>query len=1067
MPAPLRSCRPFLPALLATLLPLVAGPGGAGAQNAEGTGATPARGAMEVGSGTAAGAATEGVDASLFGDLDYRTVGPSRGGRVTAVAGHPSHRHTFYMGSTGGGVWKTTDYGHTWRNISDGYLDATPAIGAIRVAPSDPDVLWVGTGSDGIRSNIITGRGVYRSTDAGETWRHVGLRDVGQIGRMVVHPNDPDRVWVAAIGAPFGKGPDRGVYRTADGGETWEKVLFIADSVGVYGLERAPDDPETLYATAWRAERKPWTIISGMEASAGGGVYKSTDGGETWRTVNEGLPEGLIGKIDLAVTPADPDRVYALVEAPDPEEGLYRSDDRGETWRLVSTHGGLMSRPFYYTNVHADPRNPDRVWVNNVRFYKSVDGGESWETVSTPHGDNHDLWINPDDPEIMVQGNDGGANVTLDGARTWSTQHNQPTAELYQVDVDDRFPYWLYAGQQDNSTIAVPSLPPAEPATAGPEGWWKAIGGCETGPAVPQPGSEPLVVFANCKGRFGRFSMRTGQEQQYYVGAENMYGANPADLIQRFQRTVPIEVSPHDPQVVYHASQYLHRTRNGGQTWERISPDLTAFRPERQVVSGGPITRDITGEEHFSTLYVVEESPHEPGVIWTGANDGPVHVTRDGGESWTDVTPQGWGEDGRMNAIEISPHDPGKVYVAGYRFLVDDWQPYVFRTGDYGETWERITTGKNGIPGDVPVRVIREDPEREGLLYAGTEFGMYVSFDDGGQWQPFQLDLPVTPVTDIELVRGDLVLSTMGRGFWVVDDLSPLRQAEPRIASARAHLYVPRDAYRMRYRTPGGFFSGPEPHEPEFPEPGAFIDYHLSAEAEDEVTLEILSSSGEVIRGFSSAAEGYAYREVQEMRAPHTVREGSPRLETTAGHHRFRWDLRHPGAWAPEGSRSRPGPLVVPGEYRVRLSVGEWSETRPLRVRIDPRVADDGVTLAHLREQEELNLRIRDLQGEARRAAERVRELREGAEGSSSGVTGELAALEEALVTDPANTVSSYPRPMLIDQIGYLYGMTSRADQKPGDDAHERYAALRNELDGLVNRLEAAARRVAELEGER
>ena len=1004
----------------------------------------------------------ETVRPALFQDLSWRSVGPSRGGRVTAVAGHRSHPHTFYMGSTGGGVWKTTDYGSTWHNISDAHFDATAAIGAIRVAPSNPDILWVGTGSDGIRSNVITGRGVYKSTDAGQTWSHVGLRDVGQIGRMVVHPDDPDRVWVAAIGSPFGKGPERGVYRTEDGGQSWEKVLFIADSVGVYGLERAPDDPETLYASAWRAERKPWTIISGMEASAGGGVYRSTDGGDSWERINEGLPGGLIGKIDLAVTPDDPDRVYALVEAPEPLEGLYRSDDRGNTWRQVNDREGLLARPFYYTNVHADPTDADMVYVNNEGFYKSTDGGETFERRPTPHGDNHDMWINPDDPDIFVQSNDGGANVTLDGGRTWSSQQNQSTAELYQVDVDDRFPYWLYAGQQDNSTIGVPSLPPAEPAPSGPTAWWKAVGGCETGPVVPQPGSEPLVVFANCKGRFGRFLMETGQEEQYWVGAEYMYGTNPAELIYRFQRTVPIEVSPHDPNVVYHGSQYVHRTRTGGQSWERISPDLTAFQPEHQVVSGTPITRDITGEEHYSTLYVIEESPHEPGVIWAGANDGPLHVTTDGGRSWTDVTPDEWGEDGRINSIEISPHDPGRVWVAGYRFLLDDWEPYVFLTTDYGRSWTRVTTGENGIPADHPVRVVREDPVRQGLLYAGTEFGMYVSFDNGVHWQPLQLDLPVTPITDIEVYRGDLAVSTMGRGFWILDDLTPLRQAGSEMASADVHLFRPADAHRLRYdATPG---RGDAPHHPEYPEPGAVLDYYLDEDVDGEVTLEITDADGNLVRGFSSASEGYRYRSEQGMRGPRVVREGEPRLETEAGHHRFRWDLRHRAPWAREGERTRPGPLAAPGTYRVTLSHGEEQETRSLRVLIDPRIREAGTTVADLREQLELNLGIRDLLGEARRTAARVESLLDetGGEGGPGPTRTALREIQAELVTEPMDTVSSYPRPMLIDQIEYLYGMTTSADQEPGEDAHTRFATLRERLDGIQKELRELERSVAD-----
>ncbi len=964
------------------------------------------------------------IDASVFGDLHFRMVGPTRGGRVTTVEGHPAHPRTFYMGATGGGVWKTEDHGHTWRNISDGHFQ-TASIGAIQVADADPDVIYVGTGSDGIRSNVITGRGLYRSTDAGETWELVGLEDAGQIGAVEVHPEDPDLVYVAALGHPFGKNEERGVYRSKDGGGTWERVLFANDSTGAVDLELHPANPEIIYAAMWRAERKPWTIISGGGPGTGDGIWKSSDAGDTWRRVTEGLPQGLIGKIDFAVSRAEPDRVYALVEAVPEEEGLYRSDDAGETWRLVNDDSRrLMHRPFYFTNVHADPTDADVVYVMALRFYKSTDGGESFSTLSTPHADDHDLWINPEDPRIMIEGNDGGANVSLDGGRTWSTQHNQPTAELYQVDVDDRFPYWLYAGQQDNSTIAVPSLPPAESAPAGPEAWWDAVGGCETGPAVPRPGGATLV-YANCKGRFGVYDRRTGQERGHWVGGVYMYGTNPAELPYRFQRTVPIEVSPHDPDLVYHGSQYVHRTADGGVTWETISPDLTAFRPERQMVSGGPITRDITGEEHFSTLYVIEASPHDPAVIWTGANDGPVHVTRDGGATWHDVTPPGWPADGRVNAIEISPHDPDRAYVAGYRFLLDDWEPYIFRTADGGRSWTRLTSGENGIPVDHPVRVVREDPEREGLLYAGTEFGLYISFDGGGSWQPFQLDLPVTPVTDIEVHRGDLVLSTMGRSFWILDDLSPVRQATPEILASAAHLFAPRPAHRMRYG--GGGFGDRDPAAPEYPPPGAFIDYWLGGEATGPVALEILDEGGRTVRRFEGGA-----------------------VSSEPGLHRFRWDLRHPGPWSEEGRGGR-GPLAVPGRYGVRLTVGDWSATRPLELRIDPRVEAAGIGVDDLREQLELNVGIRDAISEARRTAAAIDSLQgalaevaaEEATATARALQGRLQALEELLVT---SDYGSYPKPRLIDQLEYLYGMTTRADQRPGRDARRRLDELRSEL---------------------
>ena len=989
-------------------------------------------------------------DSTHFQELDYRMVGPTRGGRVTAVDGHPAHPQTFYMGSTGGGVWKTTDYGDTWHNLSDGYFQS-PSIGDIDVAASDTSVIYVGTGSDGIRSNVIMGRGMYKSTDAGESWSFIGLREAGQIGAVRAHPENPDRVYVAALGHPFGTNEQRGVFRSTDGGDTWENVLYASDSTGAIDLELNPANPDEIYAAMWRGERKPWTIISG--AAEENGIYKSTDGGDTWRQLTDGLPQGLTGKINIAVTPADPDRLYALVEAPEPEEGLYRSDDRGETWTLVNgSNESLMHRPFYFTTITAHPTDPDVVYVGNVRNYKSTDGGESFERVPVTHVDVHSLWINPEDPDLMIQGNDGGATVSLDGGKTWSTQHNQPTAELYQVNVDGQFPYWLYAGQQDNSTIMVPSLPPAESAPAGTEGWWHAIGGCETGPVVPKP-DDPTIVYANCKGRFGRYSRETGQEKNYYVGAQYMYGRNPAELKYRFQRVSPIEVSPHDPGVVYHGSQYVHRTTDEGVTWETISPDLTAFKPEYQVTSGRPITRDITGEEHYSTLYEIEVSPHDPQVIWTGANDGPVHVTRDGGTTWTDVTPPDLPPNGRIDGIDISPHDPGTVYIAAQRRLLDDYHPYIYRSTDYGETWTLLTTGENGIPANYPTRTVREDPDREELLYAGTEYGVFVSFDDGQRWQSLRLDMPKTPITDLRVHQQDLVLSTMGRGFWVLDNLTPLHQLSDDIAAAEQHLYQPKTAYRMRYwggqRGPSG---------PEYRDPGAMIDYYFAEAPDEEVTLEIIDGTGRTIRVFSSLAgsDSAEAEPAARMTMPGPVEQAVDKLPAKAGHNRFVWNLRHPGIWSPSG-RSGRGPMAVPGQYRVRLRVGDWSETRPLRVRMDPRIEADGVTVADLEEQLQLNLSIRDAISKARRTATAIDSTRERlASAVESGevdaddaeaMQADLDALYGELVTSDEG---SYMPPMLIDQFGYLYSMTSSSDQRLGGDAFTRFETLRSRLDNIV-----------------
>jgi photosystem II stability/assembly factor-like uncharacterized protein len=988
---------------------------------------------------TMSGVAAE-YPSSLFSGLAYRMVGPSRGGRVTAVAGHRATPGTFFMGATGGGVWKTADYGQSWTNVSDGYF-ATGSIGAIRVADSDPRIVYVGTGSDGIRSNVIAGRGVYKSTDGGASWDFVGLRDVGQIGAVLIHPSNPDIVYVAAIGHAFAPSRARGVYRSTDGGRSWQQVLFVSDSTGAVDLEFAPDDPTLMYASMWRVERKPWTIISGARE---GGVYRSADGGESWQRLTGGLPAGLVGKSDLAVSPADPNRLYVLIEA-DSGAGLYRSDDRGERFALVSTQPGILNRPFYYTNVDADPKDADVVYVNNEGFFRSADGGSSFRRVSTPHGDNHDMWIDPSDSDVFIQSNDGGANVTRDGGRTWSTQHNQPTAELYQVDVDDQFPYWLYAGQQDNSTIAVPSLAPYG-APGGATAHWLDIGGCETGPAVPKPG-DPTIVFANCKGRFGRYSKATGQEMQFYVGAANIYGHNPADLTYRFQRVSPIEVSPHDPSVVYHGSQYVHVTRDEGRTWETISPDLTAFELDKQVASGAPITRDITGEEYYSTLYVIEESPLERGVIWTGANDGPIHVTRDGGTTWTDVTPPDLPPGGRVQNIDPSPHDAARAYVAVYRYLLGDWQPYLYRTADYGRTWIRLTDGTNGIPEDCPTRVVREDPDRAGLLYAGTEFGMFISFDDGNRWQPFQLNLPVTPVTDIAVYRQDLLLATMGRSFWILDDVTPLHEIADGLAQDRHHLFTPRRAYRLRYSSFGRGSA-----EPEYPPPGVTIDYYLAEPVRGELRLEILDTAGTVVQTIAGSAGA-----AQDPDAPGTgrgfgLRSPQARLDATPGMHRFVWDMRRaaPGDRR-TGRPGRGGPLATPGHYRARLTAGDWDATQEFELAIDPRVAADGVTKEDLEAQLTLSLLVLELQGAADSVLSGIRRLRSGA-GVDQGVQSELAALEREMVTAQG---ISYPQPMLLDQIQYVSAMLSRADQPPGGEAYTRYRELGEWLSRITLRLHA------------
>ncbi len=968
------------------------------------------------------------VDTSLFHGLTFRLVGPSRGGRVTTVTGVPSQPQTFYMGAASGGLFKTTDGGGSWSAVTDGQVPLG-STGDVAVATSDPNIVYLGTGSDGLRSNVSTGRGVYRSADAGATWQFAGLYDVGQIGAVRIHPTNPDIVWVAANGDAFKPHPERGIFKTTDGGRSWRKVLFVSDSTGAMDVELQPGNPDVVYAWMNRIERKPWAIISGSHE---GGFYKSTDGGEKWTRITTGLPGDLIGKGNLAVTADNPARVYALVEAK-PGGGFYRSDDGGQTWALINDQGSLITRPFYYTTLAADPTNADIVYAGAEGFFKSTDAGQSFTRFPTPHGDNHDMWISPVDGNTMIQSNDGGANVSYDGGRTWSTQGNQPTAEIYGIWTDNAFPYRLYGAQQDNSTFVMSSL-----ATGGEEGedWWSDTPGCETGPVIPHP-SKPDIVYGSCKGQYGVMNMETGQEKQYWVGAQSLYGNDARDLILRFQRVSPMDVSPHDPDVLYYGSQHVHRTRDLGVTWETISPDLTANPECCQGTSGIPITRDVTGEEFYSTLYAIRESLLEPGVIWVGSNDGPFHITRDNGKTWTDITPQGMPEGGRVAFIDPSPHRPGSAYYAVYRYLLGDYEPYLYRTDDYGRTWTRLTDGTNGIPGDWPTRVVREDPDREGLLYAGTEFGLFISFDNGAHWQSFDRNLPNVPIQDIKLFRKDLIIVTQGRSLWIMDNVSALHQLTPQVATQDVQLYKPRDGYRTR---DGANILGPN------------IEYYFANAPAAGVSIDILDAGGQVVNTYRSGATagrgggrrgGGGGDPDDDMMAGRGRggAGGGPRVTQDAGHNRFVWDVRHSN-----------GLTVPPGHYTARLTVNGTAHTQPFNVLIDPRIAAEGTTVADLVEQYQHNTRMRAMVAEAEQLGTRLREAQTrlaNATGEGAETLRQVNALASELFAEEVR----YGKPGLETHISYLAGMTARTDQKIGRDAIERHAVLRQQLDDLTARV--------------
>jgi photosystem II stability/assembly factor-like uncharacterized protein len=894
------------------------------------------------------------VDPIFFQEMKWRLIGPFRGGRVTTVTGVRGQPLTYYFGATGGGVWKTEDAGTTWKNVTDGHV-GTGSVGAVAVAESDPNVVYAGMGEAQIRGVASShGDGVYRSTDAGGTWHHLGLANTRQISRVRVHPEDPDLVYVAAQGSPWKANRERGVYRSRDGGRTWLRILYVDDHTGACDLAMDATNPRRLYAAFWDHRRLPWKIESG---GPGSGLYKSTDAGDTWERLSEGLPE-LMGKVGVAVSPARPQRVWAIVEAED--GGLFRSDDGGETWRLVNRDRKLIARAWYYTKVFADPRDADTVWVANAPLLRSIDGGRSFTEVDTPHGDHHDLWMHPDDPRRMIDANDGGANVSWNGGASWSTQTNQPTGQFYRVITDRRYPYYVYGGQQDNSTVAIASRTPGRGIDR--EDWYP-VGGCESAHIAFDP-DDPAKVWAGCyQGLITVYDVATRHQRNVMATPYLGLGSAPGDLDLRFNWNAPIVASPHDPKVIFHAGNVVLRSADGGSSWTAISPDLTRDEDDKQGPGGGPITNEAAGGEVYNTIFYLVESPHEAGTLWAGTDDGLVHLTRDGGDSWQDVTPEGI-EGALVNSIEVSPHDPASAYLAVTAYKLGDFTPHVFATTDYGETWRHLAAG---IAEDAFVRVVREDPGRGGLLYAGTETGLYVSFDDGERWQPFQLDLPVVPITDLAITDGDLVAATQGRAFWILDDLTPLRQVNDLVKASDVHLFKPRDAVRF----PSSSRREPPPAAGTNPPAGAILDYYLSeamierletgpqadegAEAEPgpkpvdesprppwdgEILLEILDEERDVIRAYSSREEELDPVDPPPQPAEYGFAEPQV-LPKKAGHNRFVWDLRREQvASVPELFVLYPRAKtyrVAPGTYQARLTVAGETRVKTFRVLADPR----------------------------------------------------------------------------------------------------------------------------------
>ncbi|MCH7489433.1 MAG: glycosyl hydrolase [Gemmatimonadetes bacterium] len=938
-------------------------------------------------------------DTTLYQGMKWRNIGPFRGGRSVAAHGVTSDPLTYYMGSVGGGVWKTTDAGVSWSNITDGADFGTSSVGAIAVAESDLNVVYVGMGEHSARGVMTShGDGVYRSTDAGKTWSHLGLEKTRAISRIRIHPNDPDLVYVAAQGAPYGANPERGIYRSRDGGTTWEQVLYIDENSGASDLSMDVTNPRILYAAFWDHRRYPWEVRSG---GPGSGIHKSTDGGDTW-TKLDGFPD-LMGKTAVDVSPANPDRVWALIEA-DPGGGLFRSDDAGATWTVVNDEWTPRARAWYYIEVFADPQDEETVYILNAPMLRSTDGGKTFTRVRTPHGDNHGLWINPTNNKIMINANDGGANVSFNGGKTWSTQRNQPTAQFYRVITDNRFPYWVYGGQQDNSTVAIISRNTA----GGGIGWkdWHSVGGCESA-HVGFDENNPTLVYAGCyMGQISEWDARTKSSHNIMAYPQLPAAMASRDMKYRFNWNAPIVVSKHDSNVAYHAGNILLRTRDRGITWEEISPDLTRDSDTTQGPGGGPITNEGAGGEIYNTIYYVAESPHDPNTIWAGSDDGLVHVTQDGGESWQDVTPDGLGET-TINAIEVSPHDPAAAYIAVTAYKFNDFTPHIYKTNDYGRSWDHVV---NGIGEDAFVRVVREDPARRGLLYAGTETGVYVSFDDGERWQSLQLNLPNSPITDLTIRHNDLIAATAGRAFWILDDLLPLQQLNDEVASSDMHLFAPRNAYRVGG---GGGFGGGGGAVGQNPPAGAIIDFYLAEEPDSTVTLDILDNTGTVVRSYSTQPD---------------KDEQQDSLPVAAGMNRFAWNLRHSNVKSISGVYvwgTLQGRKAVPGRYSARLSVGGRGLTESFEVLKDPRV---DATLADFRGQDAMLVSIRDELTSIHEGVIRLRDVREQVDdvvqraadheaadtitAAGQAITGQLDAVEDTLIqkrTVDGQTVINWP----------------------------------------------------------
>ncbi len=970
-------------------------------------------------------------DKNLYKALQWRSIGPYRGGRSIAVAGHADQPYTFYFGSTGGGIWKSTDGGMTWMNVSDGFLK-TGTVGALAVAGSDPNVVYAGMGETCIRGNMSYGDGVYKSLDAGKTWTNMGLKETQFIGRIAVHPKNPDWVYVAAMGQMFGTNKERGVYRSTDGGHSWKNILFKDERTGAVDIKIDPNNPRVIYAALWEAYRNPWSMSSG---GPGSGLYQSTDGGDTWAdlTKNPGMPKGIVGKIGIALSPVQADRVWAIVE--NENGGVFRSDDAGQIWQRVNDDRNLRQRAWYYSEIYPDTRNPETVYVLNVEFHKSMDGGKTFKTISSRHGDHHDLWIDPTNPDRMILGDDGGAEVTYNGGKTW-TEENQATAQFYHVVADNQYPYHLYAAQQDNSTIEIVSR--TSGAGIGVKDWHASAGG-ESGYVAVNPEKPHLTYGGSYEGYMTKLNYQTGQEKNIDIWPDNGIGSGAQALKYRFQWTYPILISPHDSRVLYAAAQCVFRSTDEGMSWDEISPDLTRNDTAKQKSSGGPITKDNTSVEYYNTVFSLAESPVQKGVLWAGSDDGLIHLSLDHGATWQNVTPKDLPES-LVSIIEPSPFDAGTAYAAVTRYKLNDFHPYLFKTADYGKTWKKIT---GGIRENDYTRVIREDPNRKGLLYAGTETGVYVSFTGGDSWQSLQLNLPVVPIHDLIVHGKDLIVATHGRSLWILDDVTPLYQLSDEVAGSETVLFKPREAYRtegFQFRRPGLALGQNPPN-------GAFIYYYFKEKPKDEVRLEFLDANGKLIMSYSSKKDkkGKAVEESKEFyEKPKETRMDLVPADT--GQNRFVWDLRDsdaveiPGAVLWDGDLR--GPKAVPGKYQVRLTAGKFSQTQPFEIKKDPRVE---ASLEDLNAQRELLTAIHRKISETHQAVNVIRNIQK----QINDLAGKIKD------TTAAKRIKDFAKP-LSDSLSVIENELIQTKAKSSQDVLNFPIKLNNKLVSLFSNVASA-----------